>query len=283
MAPKYDSAPATSRRLGSIVYKSAGNPDVKAFVSKPVHVDRNTRIIIVMSGINRNADEYLETWEPWAEINNYVVVSPLFDEQHWDGSRGYNFGNVFTGDEGKGEINPRSRWAFGIVEGIVEQIRKQYGLTAVGYDLFGHSAGAQFVHRFLLFWPEAHVRYAIAANAGWYTLPATDVGFPYGLKHPQVRFSPADIQKWTRRNLFLLLGTDDTSREGVFRKTAEADAQGTTRVERGHYMYKAIKAADKQTGWEMIDVPGVGHDQQKMGAAAQSLLKKLNSKAVTVK
>ena len=56
------------------------------------------------------------------------------------------------------------------------------GNRSASYLLYGHSAGAQFVHRYLYFVPEARVAKVVAANAGWWTLPDLAVGFPYGLR-----------------------------------------------------------------------------------------------------
>ena len=195
-------------------YKSAGSPDVQTFIAVPKTLSAKTRIIIVMSGLNRNADEYINSWKDWASRNNYIAVSPTFDEENWGGSRGYNLGNVFTGNEGKGTLNPRSKWSFTLIEGIHQKIRSEFGIADSQFDIFGHSAGAQFVHRFLLFNPQSKARFAIAGNAGWYTLPELDLPFSYGLKHPLLAFTEKDLIEWTNKKLILMRGTSDTSREG---------------------------------------------------------------------
>jgi hypothetical protein len=258
----------------SFLYKSAGNPDVQTFIVVPRTLSAKTRVIVVMSGLNRNADEYINSWKDWVSRNDYIAVSPTFDEENWGGSRGYNLGNVFTGDEGKGALNPRSKWSFTVVEGIHEKVRDEFGIADQQFDIFGHSAGAQFVHRFLLFNPQSKVRYAIAGNAGWYTLPDLDLAYSYGLKHPLLSFTRKDLINWTNQKLILMRGTSDTSREGVLRKTAEADAQGKNRFERAAFMFEKIKALNPKTGWQLIDVENVGHDQRAMSPAAQDFLQK---------
>jgi hypothetical protein len=263
-------------KISSFIYKSEGNPDIQTFIYTPKSINAKTRILIVMSGMERNSDEYLDSWTKWAKKNNYIAVSPMFDDKNWDGSRGYNLGNVFTGNEGRGELNPRSKWSFTILEGIHQQIRTDYKITDEEFDIFGHSAGAQFVHRFVLFSPEARVRYAVVANAGWFTLPDLDLEFSYGLKHPLLSFTKNDLITWTNKRIILMRGTEDTSREGVLRKTPEADAQGKNRFERSQFMFDKIKAVNPKTNWQLIDVPKVGHDQKGMARAAQSFLKSKN-------
>ena len=62
--------------------------------------------------------------------------------------------------------------------------------------MFGHSAGAQFVHRFVMFAPGPNLRTAISANAGWYTTLEENVAFPYGLKDAPV---DVDVQELAAR------------------------------------------------------------------------------------
>ena len=262
----------------SFIFKSAGNPDVQCYIVVPKTLSPKTRIIVVMSGLNRNSDEYISSWTDWAARHDYIAVSPTFDEKNWGGSRGYNLGNVFTEDEGKGEMNARSKWSFTVVEGIHQKLRADFGIADARFDIFGHSAGAQFVHRLMLFNPEAKVRFALAANAGWFTLPDLNAAFSYGLKHPQLSFTKKNLLDWTRRPVILMRGTADTSRAGALRKTPEADAQGQNRFERAAFMFNRIKAVNSKTQWRLIDVPKVGHDQKLMALAAQDFLVKADRK-----
>jgi hypothetical protein len=120
------------------------------------------------------------------------------------------------------------------------------------------------------------VRYAIAANAGWYTLPDRDLNYSYGVKHPLLGFTTRDLIAWTEKKLILMRGTADISREGSLRKTPEADAQGQNRFERAGFMFEKVKALNPKTNWQLIDVPGVAHDKKKMALAAQDFLQKQN-------
>lgn len=257
-------------------YKSEGNPDVKNFIFIPKSLNPQTNVVVVMSGLQRNAEEYLDSWKGWAAANDYIVVSPFFDDENWKGARSYNLGNVFTENEGKGELNPKAKWSFTLVDDIQKTIHQDFSLTNPKFDLFGHSAGAQFVHRFLLFCPNAEARFAIAANAGWYTLPDLNKDFSYGLKNPLLTLNEKDVIEWTNKRLVIMRGTDDTERDEVLRKTSEAEAQGENRFERAAYMFARAKSLNPKTNWQLIDVRGVNHDQQKMAVAAQKFLEKNN-------
>ena len=146
---------------------------------------------------------------------------------------------------------------------------------AKDYALFGHSAGAQFVHRFIEFQPDHRARVAVAANAGWYTTPEDSVGFPYGLANSAVRESamgPAFAS-----NLIILLGADDIDPESEsLRRDAESDAQGTNRLERGrHFFLTSRETAAEHSlpfGWRLTVVPGVDHSHTDMATAAASVI-----------
>jgi hypothetical protein len=261
------------------MYKSRGNPDVQTYICVPPTLSSATKIVVVMAGQQRDADVYLDSWIAWASRNDYIALAPQFDEAHWPGSRGYMLGNVFKGEDGAGGATPEAQWSFTVVEGIHQTVRNGFGISDNLYDLFGHSAGAQFVHRLLLFKPNASVRNAIAANAGWYTVPDRGIPFSYGLRHPLLALTQRDLISWTDKNLIILRGTADLNSDHNLRVTPEANAQGKNRYERAAYMIEKARSVNAHTRWELIDVPGADHDQKKMAPAAQELFSKYSSKA----
>jgi len=227
---------------------------------------------MVMHGRSRNADGYIDMWVDWASRYDYIAIAPRFDDKNWAGDE-YNLGNVFTGRDGAGSKNPESKWAFTVVEGIHEQVRREFRLDDPLFDIWGHSAGGQFVHRFMLFKPNAKVRYALPANAGWYTTPALDRAFPHGVKHPLLSINERDLKHWTSKPVVIFRGTADTERTENLSQTLEADAQGQNRFERAAFMYRKIKAFNPNTNWQMIDLPDADHNQRKMAPAAQDFLR----------
>lgn len=262
-------------KIASFLYKTELNPPVRTFIFVPKSLSAKTKFIVVMHGRSRNAQEYLESWDKWSGKNDYIAIAPLFDAKAWKGAAKYNNGNVLTSD---GKKVRQKKWTFQIVDDMHSLVAKGFGLTDDFYDLFGHSAGGQFVHRFMLFLPKAKVRLALAANPGWYTLPDLEQGFPYGLKHDKLSFTNADILNWTSKNVMILRGTDDILRTENLQKSVEADAQGQNRYERAGFMYDRIKALNPNTNWRLIDAPKVGHDQVRMAVAAQYVLDMLNLK-----
>jgi hypothetical protein len=262
----------------SFVFKSPENPEITVFFALPPDVSPKTQVLMVMAGRQRDADVYLDSWIKWGEKNDYIVIAPQFDEKNWPEPLGYNFGNIATGKEQANTPNAKSKWAFSVIEQLFESVGKKYSLRTKQYDLFGHSAGAQFVHRFMLFYPEHHVRIAIAANSGFYTLPDTTLPFPYGLKNSPVTVSPKQLNDWTGRELILMRGTADLVRSESLRQTAEADEQGKNRFERAAYMFERVKLFSPKTKWQLIDVPDIAHDQKGMAAGAQKVLDCANGK-----
>ena len=154
-----------------------------------------------------------------------------------------------------------------MIEPIFAAVRERAGLHAQDYAIFGHSAGAQFVQRFLYFVPGAHVRQAIAANAGWYMLPDRRVRFPYGLAGTPV--TETDLRRALTRPLVVLLGTADTNpRHRMLRHTPEADAQGPHRFARGQFFMARAQAAaaamEVKLAWTLATAPGVAHSERGM-------------------
>jgi poly(3-hydroxybutyrate) depolymerase len=244
------------------------NAAVRTYAVVPSTLSRATQLLLVMHGKGRNADEYCQSWVDWAAKADYIVLCPQFDEDEWPGSAGYNLGNVFTGEDGSGRVNPEEEWAFTVAERVHRHAATNFALEARLFDMWGHSAGAQFVHRFVLFKPRSLVRYAIAANPGWYTAADPATAFPYGLQHPALDLG----ESYTREHLVIMRGEGDVVRDDNLRTEPGAEAQGHTRFERAGFAYAAARATDPDTNWQLIDVPGADHDQVTMSAAAQRFL-----------
>lgn len=220
---------------------------------------RASRLTVVLHGTERNAADYRDAWTRFARDHDRIVVCPEFDHAGWPGAAGYVLGNM-TG-------RPASEWVFSQVTAVAEAAAERFGLADRRFDLWGHSAGAQVVHRYTLFQPEAPLRTAIAANAGWYSLPGPD-RWPYGTRD----VDPGLVRRWPDAPLVLMRGALDVERDATLRVTPRADRQGPNRFTRAATMLAAGRAVDPACRWELHDVPGVAHVFAGMAAAAQRLL-----------
>jgi hypothetical protein len=190
------------------------------------------------------------------EKYNFVLLVPEFSKELFPGRNAYNFGNVFQvrplqamlprhrtrslraaalahaqaclrahawafvplQGEDPSRPNPREVWSFSVIERMFGAIKSVGKLNAAGYVLFGHSAGAQFVHRLLAFASRAsangteqgHLLRAVAANAGSYTLPTFEERFPFGFGGLEALFSQEDLSAFVSAPLTVLLGQEDT-------------------------------------------------------------------------
>lgn len=176
------------------------------------------------------------------------------------------------------EVNPdRDDWIFADFDRIFAVARSALDLEADSYDLFGHSAGGQILHRLALFHPGSKTDRILAANSGWYTLPELETDFPYGLAGTPVE-ERGLAEALGEEGLVVFLGEEDDADEtrGSLRSTPRADRQGPGRLSRGRYFYRVAEdAADRlgvALGWKLHLVPGVGHDYERMSAAAAEYL-----------
>lgn len=257
-----------------LVFETSEAPPVRAHLYMPPTLSRRTRVVVVMHGKLRNAAQYIAGWTRWASRTDHLIVAPEFERRWWPGTGSYNLGNVLAGTRERRYRRPEETWSFTVVEALHEQIRRGFGLDDHSLALWGHSAGAQFVHRFLLFKPRARVRAAIAAGCGWFTEPDLAVRFPYGLRHRALRFGGADLRRFVQRPLTIMRGTLDTARDLDLRTTSGAEAQGPNRYERAAHAFGVARRAAPDCGWRLLDVPGIGHDWAPMAAAAHSVLER---------
>ena len=240
----------------------------------PAGYTSETPVVFVMHGNSRTGQSYFDVWEEHAMSRGFLLVVPEFDDAGYPGSRSYNLGNIFPGEEPTTR-NPVSAWTFTAVEHLFDVVRAAAGSTRTAFRIYGHSAGSQFVHRFLMTRPDAPVERAVAANAGWYTLPSDTARWPYGLGDSG--FDVADLAVRFELPVTILLGDADTvTTSGNLRRTPEALSQGPHRFARGHTFHGAARSAAQSLGvpfaWTLDTVPGAGHSNRMMAPRAAEIL-----------
>jgi pimeloyl-ACP methyl ester carboxylesterase len=255
----------------SFVFKDArGQPDrpLRVYTYRPRQCESTCPILFVLHGRKRNASDYRDYWELAADRHGFLVIAPEFSERAWP-KTAYTLGDV-------ADNRDREKWSYSVIEHLFDEMRD----GQKDYRIFGHSAGAQFVERFMLLRPDNRASLAIVANAGWYAMPewrkdrkAAD--WPYSLVESPV--GEQALRQALARRLVVLLGEADTKADDPdLNKSDGAMKQGANRVERGENFFGAATTAARELGvkfaWELSYVPGVGHSGAKMSLAAAELL-----------
>lgn len=246
--------------------------EISVYYHRPPGFDESSPILFVMHGNSRAVVRYWRQWKKHAYRYNALVLVPEFDSHDFPGNLSYHSGGMY--DIVTGAEKPEHRWTFSIIGRIFAQARRLTGSKHEKFLLYGHSAGGQFVHRYLTFTGGAKVRRAVAANPGWYTLPPLDIEFPYGIGDSPA--GEANLKPLFATDLTILLGEDDTEQTGSLRQTEEAMAQGPHRLARGRFYFDTGKRVARERGlpfnWRLQIVPGVGHSNGGMAPAAAEIL-----------
>jgi pimeloyl-ACP methyl ester carboxylesterase len=286
-------------RPGPGAFSMAGGADhpnatITVYYHRPTGFDATSPILIVVPGDGRNGDEYRDSWINASEEYGVLVLSPSYPEDDYDPAA-YHLGGVIenlelrnlnTGTPGVFrladedivyDVNPeQERWLFRDFDRLFDNVVEAIGSTQSEYDLFGHSAGGQIVHRMAIFYPESKARWMIAANSGFYTVPDVSTRLIFGVANAPLTVE--DLKRGFSQPLTLLLGEFDDAYEprGQHLSTPLADSRGIGRLARGQYFYRSSQAIarelDASFNWTIEVVPGVGHDFRSMADAAASLL-----------
>ena len=179
-------------------------PDVEIFYLTPKKIDINTQILFVIHGNNRNAEDYISAWIPFIENKNIIVVAPKFDKKN------FRYFFLLESATSSGEINKNSdEYINKSISLFFNFFKSKYSLVTNKYKMFGHSAGAQFTHRYMLLSDDRRISNAVIANAGWYTF-LNGENFPYGIKNTPIDISNDHIKWFMSNKASLLIGNNDT-------------------------------------------------------------------------
>ena len=280
-SPSQDSGPVTSGASteislgrGQFIFNdSLGNADrpITVYFYRPAAWNRSGPVLIVIPGAGRDGQSPRETWIPYAEKYASLLIVPEFSLTYYPTDISYNLGNTYDDANWK----PKANWTYTAIEHLFDTTREKSGATQDTYLLFGHSAGAQFVHRMVMLLPEARFSRAVAANAGVYLLPEYADPYPFGLRDSPLYQS--NLPKVFARKLIVMSGGSDTDpNAGGLANFPEAEAQGSTRFERARFYFTAAQAEAERLhvplNWEYHVVPGVGHDEGGMAGPSAELL-----------
>lgn len=245
----------------------------------PKYFTRTSPILIVLPGSRRDAQNYRDYWLQASEQYNIMVLSPEYSKASYPKSVNYNLARMLSKQHGQLQVNKNPQdWLFSDLDRLFDSVVKQTGSEQQGYDLFGHSAGGQLSHRLLLFSQQHKARRVVVANAGWYTATDFTAPFPYGLgdgPYDQLTMKTA-LQRAFNKPLTIMLGAQDINSSGAIRRNKQADKQGISRVERGHYFYATAEQFALEHkynfNWQLKSVANVGHSGEKMSTAAAQYL-----------
>lgn len=269
---------------------------VQVFYHMPETFTPDSPILIVVPGAGRDADEYRDAWVEASREHGVLVLSPMYREDEY-GFGAYHMGGLMEAmnlgrsvlyEEGSNRahldeerfdyrVNPDAdEWIFDDFDRLFERVAAAVGSEREEYDVFGHSAGGQILHRLVLFDRRSRAGRILAANSGFYTMPDTATSLPFGVADAPVTVE--DLKDALGRPLVLFLGAEDDADEkgGTLLRSPTVDRQGLHRLARGRSFHRTGEALanrlDTDFAWELRVIAGVGHDFRGMSAAAADYL-----------
>ncbi len=250
---------------------------LRVYYHVPNEINSNTRMLFVFHGAGRNASDYRDALINPSNLQNFIVIAPEFSAENFSGGNGYNLGNVFqNGDNPSPEtLNNESDWAFSIIEPMFDTIRLQLNYQSNTYDLYGHSAGGQFVHRLLMFKPGVRADKIVASASGWYTTVNNAVSFPHGFRNSPLE--NLSLQGLFSRKIHIQVGAnDDNPNDAGLRRDAQTDIQGNNRRARAIYFFNDAqnRANSLQIpfAWSFREIPNANHDFETASIQAAQFL-----------
>jgi pimeloyl-ACP methyl ester carboxylesterase len=227
------------------------DPSLEYLVYVPTTGAVDAPVLVSVHGVSRRSwQEHVAVFVPACERQGVALLAPSFiGEQHANYQR--------LGREG------RDQRADLFLHRCLQELNSLTSADTMHLRLFGHSGGAQFVHRYLMAYPHRVAR-AVVTAAGWYTFPDPALKFPYGIRAtrrlPGVVFNP---EAYLQVPVTVLVGTRDTQSRN-FRSSDRVNAQqGLTRIERARNWVAAMRAQAAAHGIaplvSLVEMAGVDH------------------------
>ena len=210
--------------------------------------------LVAVHGVQRGAEDKAVLLQERAEQLGRPVIAPLFDKETWPHYQ---------------QLVRSGRADLALLT-LMEELRIEGVWQSRQFDLFGHSGGAQFAHRFAMLYPHLVRRLTVGA-AGWYTFP-DQAEFPLGLArrpdHPQDDWGPrmaAGLDRFLSLPIRVYVGALDNQPDDNTRRGELIDEQqGIDRMTRAARWTRAVRQAaearDLEPNVVLRVLPNCAHD-----------------------
>jgi pimeloyl-ACP methyl ester carboxylesterase len=222
------------------------------------------QMIMVIHGMNRNADEYRDHCLGLAERTLALIVAPKFDDRRFPSLK-FQRGGILDQD---GKATSPLQWTYRFIPEIADRVRELVALPKLKLAVIGHSAGGQFVVRMAAF-GQPRATSLVAANPGSLLMPTSDLPFGYGFGGlPSELVKEQRLKDYLAAPLTLYLGTMDNVQDEYLDVSSQAMMQGPGRHQRGLACFNMAKQLAEERGWSfgwrLVEAEGIGHDHQAM-------------------
>ncbi|XPF94462.1 hypothetical protein ACM9HF_00185 [Colwellia sp. RE-S-Sl-9] len=237
------------------------------FVYIPEETPKN--ILVIAHGMLSKRDKasdvakkYISRWIKYADKYGLLLIAPVFDTSR--------FGNLGGGFGGYRNLFGKYVPADEFVNKLVSRYSFQTSSGSKRFYLYGHSAGGQFVNRYVVTHPNK-VIHAVVSAAGRYSYPTTSSKWPYGagnlsksLKWKDGSTNKVFITKSLRnyalaaKKVSIVIGSKDIKTQP--KRPAHS---GNTRIEIANSWARAMNQNAKRYGVNGIVnvnvIQGIGH------------------------
>jgi pimeloyl-ACP methyl ester carboxylesterase len=269
-----------AREAGSILSKRTQHGSYLQYIPRrpPLGI-----IVVVHGMLGENgqaadlAGKFIKRWVALAEQQGTVILAPAFDQENFGGREGP--GGGYRGLFGR-EIG-----ADDFVNEIVDQYQVLFPSSNGKFMLYGHSAGGQFVSRYLVKHPDRIIAAVISA-AGTFAFPNPNWPWADGMARltRKIRWGPTDAESpfdfqpdprgWLKAATLpvtVVVGSQD-----VEASKPSPSQKGNNHVERAQRWVEDMNALARREGRmgnvQLVIVPGVGHSSSRLRPVCQTAL-----------
>ncbi|KRP15363.1 MAG: hypothetical protein ABS13_07950, partial [SAR86 cluster bacterium BACL1 MAG-121128-bin56] len=216
-----------AREISETTFSYWDKPDIQVFYSAPPIITPKTKILFIVHGVSRTAERYLNDWVLLSQGRDVLLVAPKFSKEFYN-----EYAYLMKTNKTGRPMNDTSLDLDSSLDELFNFFSAKFKIQTNDFRLYGHSGGAQFVHRYLMLGKETRIDKVAIANAGFYTFADSSISFPFGIKNMNVS---DDRLKWflSLKGGLFLGDMDNDPKHKSLPSMRKAKKQGKHRFERG--------------------------------------------------